>query len=92
MKERVAKAKKAEALKAQEIQDEQDRVRNLTFPWITPPKAVVKAHQPIIEASRPNLRPPPSPEARAIHKQLDPPGCRCYFCAWPNYDEPQRNS
>ncbi len=34
--------------------------------------------------------PPPAPEARAIHRLLDPPGCRCYYCAWPNYEQVQR--
>jgi hypothetical protein len=88
IKRRVAKEKEAEALKAKETQEAQERVRHLTFPWLTPPEAVTRAHQPLTSASRPNLRPPPSPEARALHKQFDPPGCRCYYCAWPNHDEP----
>jgi hypothetical protein len=88
MKQRAAKAKEAEKLKAKEIEESKERARQLIFPWVTPPPAVAKAHQPLIMASRPNLRPPPSPEARALHRQLDPPGCRCYFCAWPYHDEP----
>jgi hypothetical protein len=88
MKLRVAKVKEAESLKAEEIQEAKERERRLTFPWTTPPAAVTKAHQSLITASRPNLPPPPSPEARRIHKLCDPPACRCYWCAWPNHDEP----
>jgi hypothetical protein len=68
--------------------EEQERNRHTTYPWDFPPESVVKAHQWIIAADRPNLRPPPSAEARALHKQLDLPGCRCYYCAWPYHDEP----
>ncbi|SRR6266581_4307262 len=88
VKQKAAKAKQAEELKVKEAQEAQEKTRFLTSPWISPPEAVASAHQPIIARTRPNLRPPPSPQARALHKQLDPPNCRCYYCAWPDYDEP----
>jgi hypothetical protein len=28
----------------------------------------------------------PSPEVHAMHTLLDPPGCRCYYCAWPYHE------
>jgi hypothetical protein len=78
------------ARKAQEAQPKaqgaQALARATVSPWITPPENVAKAHRPLI--GRPNLPPPPSPEARALHRQLDSPGCRCYYCAYPNHDEP----
>jgi hypothetical protein len=75
IRQNARRAQKAEAL-----------ARRTSFPWITPPENVAKAHRPLI--NRPNLPPPPSQEARALHKQLDPPGCRCYYCAYPHHDEP----
>ncbi len=30
--------------------------------------------------------PGPSLEARQLRKRLDPPGCRCYYCAWPHHE------
>jgi hypothetical protein len=81
------KAEKARRERTRALQ-ERKRRQLPTCPWDFPPEAVVKANQWIILADRPNLRPPPSPEARALHKQLDLPGCRCYYCAWPNHDEP----
>ena len=88
LKQEGAKTKKMEDLRAEEAKEAEERVRHKIFPWITPPPAVAKAHEWIIARQRPNLKPPPSPEARALHKQLDPPGCRCYYCAWPDYIEP----
>ena len=89
IKQKAAKAKQADELEARETEEAKDKARFLTSPWgLTPPPAVTKAHEPILARTRPNLPPPPSPEARALHKQLDPPGCRCYYCAWPNHVEP----
>jgi hypothetical protein len=28
----------------------------------------------------------PAPEAHAMHILVDPPGCRCYYCAFPNHE------
>jgi len=58
--------------------------RHEVYPWSTPPEAVRKALQ--LKTHHPNLPPPPSPEARQIHRLYDPPGCRCYYCAWPNHE------
>ena len=29
---------------------------------------------------------PPSPAAHRMHKFFDPPGCKCYYCAWPYHE------
>lgn len=79
------KARKAQEAQAN-AQEAQALARATISPWMTPPENVAKAHRFLI--NRPNLPPPPSLEARMLHKQLDPPGCRCYYCAWPNHDEP----
>lgn len=84
---RVLRQKAMKAQDAQKAQEAQEThlPRNWTIsPWISPPDTVVKAHQ--AKTNRPNLPPPPSPEARQLHKLFDPPGCRCYYCAWPNHE------
>lgn len=63
-----------------------DKRRHEIYPWSFTPETVRKAHQ--LKTDRPSLPPPPSPEARRLHRQLDPPGCRCYYCAWPDHIEP----
>ena len=70
--------------KARKTQQAQVLARGTASPRITAPETAVKANRVI---NLPNLRPPPSIEARMLHKQLDPPGCRCYYCAWPNLVE-----
>ena len=82
LRQKARKAQEAQA-KAQEAQA---LACDTISPWINPPENVAKALRLLI--NRPNLPPPPSLEARMLHKQLDPPGCRCYYCAYPNHDEP----
>ncbi len=59
-----------------------------------------KAEMARLQASRPSspqpFQPPrrtiewhppgPSLEAHQLHKRLDPPGCRCYYCTWPHHE------
>ncbi len=50
---------------------------------LSPSKPPLKGPRP---ASIPVLPPPPSLEARMLHKTFDPPDCRCYYCAYPNHE------
>lgn len=52
-----------------------------------PSLSVVKEiSKPYIFQQRPDLPPPPPREAHLMHLQYDPPGCKCYYCAWPNHE------
>lgn len=52
---------------------------------VPPSSALEGLFKPLIFRQRPDLPPPPSPEAHLTHLQYDPPGCECYYCAWPNH-------
>jgi hypothetical protein len=39
------------------------------------------------DSARPLIdTPPPSPQVHRLHMLTDPPGCRCYYCAWPHHE------